>query len=163
VSVSYYNPAQLPTPGGVGVSGIASVSYDNPVAAQTSQQALTAQSFTADKTESAPTVSVATAVSLVNGPSATAVTPVQLSRRLGAPYVLTIRGANLSGATTVRLIGLENDVVVSAPSLVSADGRVLTVEVFVLPTAPLGISEVVINGPGWSTSRVPHVRIEVVQ
>jgi hypothetical protein len=161
VSVSYYNPALLPTPGGVGVSGIASVSYDNPAAAQASQQAGAAQSFAADTTASAPTASVATAVSLANGPAATAVTPVQVSRGLGTPYVLTIRGANLAGATTVRVIGLEGDAIVSAP-LVSADGRVLTVEVFVLPTAPLGTSDVVISGPGWITSRVPNVRIEIV-
>jgi len=89
------------------------------------------------------------------------VQPVRLSRTVGTTYTLTIRGASLTGATLVTLVGVGNDVVVFGP-LVNPDGRELTVDLFVSPTAPLGLVNVVVSGTGWSTAQVPIMRVEIV-
>jgi hypothetical protein len=67
----------------------------------------------------------------------------------------------LSGATTVTFVGLESDVAVDQP-VVSDDGRSLTVNVYVLSSAPLGLTNLIVSGPGWSTPVVPAVRVEIV-
>jgi hypothetical protein len=108
-----------------------------------------------------PNGTVTTAVSLANGPTATALNPIQLSRSTTASFVVAIDGANLTGATGVRFVGIENDISVAAP-LVSADGARVTVEVFVLPSAPLGRVSVVVSGPGWSTQPLANMQVEIV-
>ena len=65
------------------------------------------------------------------------------------------------GGFGVTFVGLEGDLSLDQ-LIVSDDGRSLTVNVYVLPSAPLRIANVVVSGPGWSTSVVPAVRVEIV-
>jgi hypothetical protein len=166
-AVSYYNPAPVPSPNGTTKTGPVSVSYFNPLSVQSQAQvqesvvaAAGEPSIQSTGTDST-TVSSTSSISVANGPTATQVEPVRLSRTLGQPYVLTIEGANLSGATTVTFVGLESDVAVDQP-VVSDDGRSLTVNVYVLSSAPLGLTNLIVSGPGWSTPVVPAVRVEIV-
>jgi hypothetical protein len=159
-AVSYYNPAPLPGNNGLVNANVAAVSYANgtpgssgQTAAQESLAALASDPFN-------DTIAV-NAISIANGPTATQVTPIRLSRAAGAAYTLTITGANLTSASNVRLVGIELDVVVAAPT-VSNDGRRLTVNVIVLPNAPLGMTNVVVSGTGWSTPELPGMRVEIV-
>jgi len=170
--VSYYNPAPLPNPGGDVSTGVAALSYCNGPDSMypqycPAQDAPSAPLLAVDtaKTGSAgdsgTTTSLTTSISIANGPTATSVRPVRLSRTAGTAYTLTIQGASLTGATLVTLVGGGNDVVVFGP-LVSDDGRVLTVDLFVSPGAPLGLANVIVSGAGWSTAEDPNMRVEIV-
>jgi len=101
------------------------------------------------------------AVSVANGPTATQVRPVRLSRGDGARYTLRIDGANLQDAAVVTLAGVEPYIVVGVPAI-SADGRRLTVEVLITQNTPLGVVPVVVSGAGWSSPDVPGMRVEIV-
>lgn len=157
-ALSYYNPAQVPNPNGISATGVAAVSYVNP---ESAAQQLAAEPISSDRNLLGDAAAVTTSLSLANGPTATALTPIRLSRAAVTRVVLTIEGFNLTNATGVRFIGIENDVSLGALS-VSDDGRQVTVEVFVLSSAPLGMANVVVTGPGWSTPEVPAMRVEIV-
>jgi len=157
--VSYVNPATLPDPTGAVVSSVASVSYDNP---ETAPQGNTpAPKSLAAPDNSGAAGSSVVSVSLANGPTATDLTPLQLSRGAARTVTLTISGGSLTGANRVAILGLDNQAVIGSP-IVSVDGRVLTVTVDVLPGAPLGIYDVIVSGNGWSTPASPAVRVEIV-
>ncbi len=157
-ALSYYNPAPVPNPGGRVATGVAAVSYVNP---ESAAPQLAAQSISSGRRRSEDAAAVTSSLSLANGPTATALTPIRLSRAAVTRVVLTIEGFNLTNATGVRFVGIENDVSLGALA-VSDDGRQLTVEVFVLSSAPLGMANVVVTGPGWSTPEVPAMRVEIV-
>ena len=163
-AVSYYNPATVPNGGGVASAGMRSVSYFNPEVTPSSASLASVASVGAADKPSGDTGTVASStasISVVNGPAVSGIAPVLLSRTAAVPYILTITGANLWSATSVTFVGLEGDLSVDQP-IVSDDGRSLTVNVYVLPSAPLGIANVVVSGPGWSMSVVPAVRVEIV-
>jgi hypothetical protein len=167
ISVSYYNPAPVPNPDGKKTAGTASVSYYNPAPVPAAGGAMSANvaavSYYNPATAVGTEVAAATtSVSVANGPAATALAPVQLSRSAGVVRILTITGAALTGATDVTVVGYEGVIVAGTP-IVSQDGRVLTVDVFVPPNAPLGEAFVIVSGPGWSTAAVPTVRVQIVQ
>jgi hypothetical protein len=125
-------------------------------------QELSAQLQAGANADATPTALTAS-ISVANGPAATSIRPVRLSRTPGTSYTLTIRGANLIGATEVTFVGIWNSDVVSGSPVVSADGRTLTVDMFVSPNAPLGAVNVVVGGPGWRTAEVPGMRVEIVR
>jgi hypothetical protein len=100
------------------------------------------------------------AVSVANGPTATSVRPVRLSRRTGARYTLQIEGANLHGATAVTLVGVETYVSLDPP-VVSANGRRVSVDVVLAPDTPLGAVPIVVSGDGWSTRDGAAMRVEI--
>ena len=170
-SVSYYNPATVPSPTGAITANVTAVSYCNPAAdvecppsvgAGASQPAEAAMAVnTSEQAQASTPAATIAAVSIANGPTATSVDPVRLSRSAGNAYVLTIEGANLSAATAVTFVGLEFDVSVGVP-VVSDDGRRLTVDVYVLARAPLGTVSIVVSGPGWSTPQLPTMQVEIV-
>jgi hypothetical protein len=162
-AVSYYNPATVPNGGGVASAGMRSVSYLNPAVTPSSASLASVASVDADKPpgDTGTVASSTASISVVNGPTVSGIAPVLLSRTAAVPYILTITGANVWSATSVTFVGLEGDLSVDQP-IVSDDGRSLTVNVYVLPSAPLGIANVVVSGPGWSTSVVPAVRVEIV-
>lgn len=86
---------------------------------------------------------------------------MQLSRSANREYTLTIDGANLWDAAEVRLVGLELYTTMGVPQ-VSDDGRTLRVALYVLPSAPLGVVNVVISGLGWSTPEAAAMQVAVV-
>jgi trimeric autotransporter adhesin len=162
-SLSYYNPADVPSAAGIVAAGAASLSYCNPdEVACFSSSGFAASAVAARPADETTVASAVFSVSIANGPTAIRVTPPRLSRTAAGVVTLTVHGVNLSGATGVRLIGLEQDATVGTP-VVSTDGRSVTVDVFVLPSAPLGGVPVVITGPGWSTSVTTSVQVEIVQ
>ena len=168
-AVSYYNPAPVPSAGGTVSTNVVAVSYCNPditcapAAPEHQGFAQLATGLTAPGAVADPTMvaSATFAISLANGPTATQVQPVRLSRGGGTRYTLRIDGANLSDASVVTLVGVEPYVVVEPP-IVSTDGRRLTVDVFVTQNTPLGVVPVVVSGAGWSTPDVPGMRVEIV-
>jgi hypothetical protein len=89
----------------------------------------------------------------------TRVRPVVLSRSAGR-YTLVIDGANLSDASSVRLVGLEPYVSL-LPPVVSADGRRLTVDVMLAPNTLVGVVPVIVESPGWTTPDMPGMRVEI--
>jgi hypothetical protein len=166
-NVSYYNPAPVPPPDGIGAARPASVSYYNPApvpnpAGTTSANVAAVSYYNPAIAVGTESGALATSVSIANGPAATALEPVQLSRSAGTVRILTISGAALTGANQVTLVGYEGVIVAGAP-IVSEDGRLLTVDVFVPANTPLGQAYVVVSGQGWSTAQVPSVRVEIVQ
>ncbi len=186
VALSYYNPANVPTPNGTYSTNTAAVSYYNPApipnasstvwasivsvsyqngpeqsALQSPSLAATTQQVSAGDAPSSAQAAV-TAISLANGPTATRVSPVRLTRSSPAAYTITIDGANLNAARTVTFVGLEGYVTASVVA-VSNDGRHITVDVFVPPATPLGVVAVIVSGPGWSTPDIPSMRVEIVQ
>src|SRR4029079_8340556 len=133
-AVSYYDPAPLPGAGGTVIANVAAVSYCNPdgtcaPAAPPEPDAPQRSLVTPESSTSAPddTTSAAFSVSIANGPTATRLAPAQLTHSTINPYTLVIEGANLTGATAVRLLGLESDLSMGVP-VVSGDGRQLTVD-----------------------------------
>jgi hypothetical protein len=168
-SVSYYNPAPIPSAGGIVSTNVVAVSYCNPdstcspVAPTQQSVSQQAAALAATATPGAQTSAVSTtvAISLANGPTAMQVRPVRLPRGDGSRYTLRIDGAGLNDAIAVTLVGVEPYVVVDPP-IVSADGRRVTVDVFVTQNTPLGVVPVVLSGAGWSTPDVPGMRVEIV-
>jgi hypothetical protein len=181
-ALSYYNPAPLLPPGGASISGVAAASYYNPAplpgdglnavsslsdstsaAAPVPPASTSSSTSSSNGTASAESVGAsAVAISVANGPTAMSLSPAELSRGSAAPVTLIIRGASLNGADRVAFVGLDQDVVFGMP-LVSGDGRMLSVEVLVLPSAPVGAADVVVSGPGWRTAAVPMMRVEIVK
>jgi hypothetical protein len=151
---------------GMLAAGVSSVSYLNPEApaAQTPEPGATdADSAMAPAAAAGDSSmqSVTLAVSVANGPTATGIRPARLAKGRTAPHLLTISGANLTGAEAVVVVGGGPGVVVGLPQ-VSASGRSVTVEVFLLDDAPVGMFDVVVTGPGWATPATPAVRVEIV-
>jgi hypothetical protein len=157
--VSFFNPAGLAGPSGAEGSSVASVSYDNPGSSLRSNTPQP-QSLRAPTDAGAARSSVSS-LSLANGPSATALTPLQLSRGAARTITLTIVGGSLTGANRVTIVGIGDQAILGSPR-VSDDGKVLTVSVDVLPGAALGIYDVIVSGNGWSTPASPAVRVEIV-
>jgi MBG domain (YGX type)/Cep192 domain 4 len=162
-AISYYNPATVPNPGGIVATGIAAISYCNPdgSAPQSGQSQPTLQLAASTSGSQQIPAATTSSISLANGPTANAVDPVRLSRNAPTQVILTIYGVNLTRATGVRFMGLEQDVSMGG-IIVSPDGRSMTVDVYVLPSAPLGRVSVVVTGPGWSTLEVPGMQVEIV-
>ena len=168
-SVSYFNPATVPSSGGLVTANVAAVSYCNPDGTCTpgspEQQPMAPLSqglaATSPPDDAASVASATFAISLANGPTATQVRPVNLSRSQATRYTLRIDGANLNEAIVVTLLGVEPYVVVEPP-VASADGRRVTVQVLITQSTPLGVVPVVVSGAGWITPDVPGMRVEIV-
>jgi hypothetical protein len=160
--LSYFNPAPVPNPSSSVWASVTSLSYLNGTEAGGQSAALVAESQARSNRPATTPAAVVTALSLANGPTASRVAPVRLSRSSPVVYTLTIDGLNLNDATTVRLVGLEGHVSVGLAT-VSGDGRRLTVDVFVAPGTPLGAVPVIVAGPGWNTPERPSMRVEIVQ
>jgi hypothetical protein len=167
-AVSFFNPAPMPNSNGTVSSSVAAVSYCNPdgtcAPAGPQQQIVsersTATAAAADSNDSSVATSTF-AISVANGPTAVQVRPVLLPRGDGARYTLVIDGANLDDAVVVRLVGVDQYVVVGPP-VVRADGRRLTVDVLISPNTPFGVVPVIVSGNGWITPDVPGMRVEIV-
>lgn len=85
-------------------------------------------------------------VSVTNGPNIASASPATLSRN--TTVTLTINGANLNGATTIRFIdsnGAIDSSVVSSNLNASADGTSLTATVTVSSGAALGVRVIVVS------------------
>jgi hypothetical protein len=164
-AMSYYNPAPVPATGGTVWASVAAVSYQNGEAGSTTTDlpitAGTSLASTAAAIDTAGSAAAVTSVSVANGPTANAVRPLRLSRSVGGPYTLRIDGANLTSAIQVALEGLGPHVTID-PLAVSANGRRVTVVVWIAPDTPLGLTSVVVTGAGWSTPDVPGMRVEIV-
>ena len=139
-------------------SSVAAVSYYNPPSEAPQQQnvlQLAPETNTTRVADTSESIASSTfAISLANGPTATALTPRRLSRTAGTTYTLTIYGASLTGANRVTLAGAGNDVVVFGP-LVSDDGRLLTVDLSVSPSAPFGLTSIIVAEPVGARRKFP--------
>ncbi len=99
-------------------------------------------------------------VSLVSGPAARDVSPAQVSRGAPMPVTVTVHGAGLAGATGV-VVCPPDDIALASTSA-SADGTVVTVEVTLTPSTPLGFRALQVEGPGWLTLKTAGTGFEVV-
>jgi YD repeat-containing protein len=102
-------------------------------------------------------------VSVTNGPNIASASPANLSRNM--MVTLTINGANLSGATSVRFIDANGaiDSSVAASNLnASADGTSLTATVTVSSGAALGVRVIVVSTAA-SRSQSANVGTNTIQ
>jgi hypothetical protein len=136
-TLSFFNPAPLqpPTPPAQSSSAFGTLSFFNPAPLAPPNPPPQASSAEAG-------------VSFSNGPSVDSVSPALISRN-GQAVTLTINGRNLTGATAVTLTP-STGITVGVPT-VSPDGSTVTVSITVSASAPTGVVDVVVSGPGFST------------
>ena len=171
-AVSFFNPAGVPVPGVASQTAFADavVSFFSPavVPAPGAASGTAAASAVVSFSNPAPTVSPGApgslsaafeAVAFAAGPVVYAVAPAQLSRSAGGG-VLTIKGKNLQGATTVLFENVGG--LTASPPSVSADGTTATTTVTITTSAPTGFAGVRVSTPTGVSAVGSPVRLEIV-